>query len=211
MLDKCRKQGICCLIMTETAPQATAASPPGDDLSVLGVLLLEAFAVLLVHWRLLVVAPLIAGALGYAGSYLPQKSYRSYAYVGPLDEDAAARSAALLHSPAVLGPALRGLPEGVLSTIAADRREAYIGQRLQTQPNNAANPRLRQLYVIEAIDSDPSRAQAMLTSVVKAWVVALRPPPDRTASLERLKEAYEFQAATLGPDGILAGEGSGIA
>lgn len=154
---------------------------------------------LLVHWKLLVIAPLIAGALAYAGSFLLQTSFASYAYIGPLDEDTATRSTALVYSPAVLEPAMRGLPEAVLSTVAADQRMAYIRQRLQIRPTNAANPKLRQLYVIEAVDSDPARAQAMLTSVVKAWVVAMKPPPDRAASLERLKEAYEFQAATLGP------------
>ena len=60
------------------------------------VVLFEAILILLTHWKLLIIGPLMAAAVAYAGSFLLPKSYRSYAYVGPLDEAAAKRSAALI-------------------------------------------------------------------------------------------------------------------
>lgn len=183
--------------MVHTIPEETT-SAPGDNTD-MPLEWLEGLAVLVAHWKLLVAGPVIAAAVIYAGSFLLPKSYKSYAYVGPLDEDTAARSTALIRSPVVLEPALRALPDNALAAIAIEQRGAYIAQHLQIKPTNASNPKPRQLYVIEVVDPDRSLAQALLTSVVKAWVVAMRPPPDKTASLERLKEAYEFQAATLRP------------
>jgi hypothetical protein len=159
--------------------------------------LFQAFLVLLKHWKLLIIGSLIAGAVAYSGSFLLGKSYRSYAYVGPLDEALGKRSATLIQSPVVLDAAVRGLPVKLSSSIPANESRAYVAQRIRFRPINAADPKLQQLYVFEAVDSQPARAQAILTAVIGAWVTAMKPPPGKLASLERMKEALELQSANL--------------
>jgi hypothetical protein len=158
-------------------------------------LLLDSAFVLLTNWKLLIIGPLIAGAIAYAGSFLLQKSYRSYAYVGPLDQATATRSAALIFSPAVLDAALRALPN-ILSTVAVSERSTYLKERVRFSPVNLGDPK-SQLYAFGATDSDPARARAILTAVIEAWLIAMKPPPEKLASLNRMKDAWDLQAADL--------------
>jgi hypothetical protein len=159
-------------------------------------LLFDSVFVLLTNWKLLIIGPLIAGAIAYAGTFLLERSYRSYAYVGPLDEATATRSAALIFSPAVLDTALRALPDK-LFTVAASERSTYLKQRLRFKPVSAADPKSQQLYLFDVADSDPARARAILMAVIEAWLIAMKPPPDKLASLNRLKEALDIQASDL--------------
>ncbi|UPJ51981.1 hypothetical protein IVB30_11875 [Bradyrhizobium sp. 200] len=177
--------------------QHSSAQPlPGGKVDPWDVLF-EAFLVLLKHWKLLIIGPLIAGVVAYSGSFLLAKSYRSYAYVGPLDETLGKRSAALIQSPVVLDAAVRGLPEKLFSPIPANQSRAYVTQRIRFRPIDAADPKLQQLYIFEAVDSQPARAQAILTAVIGAWMTAMKPPPGKLASLDRMKEAFELQSANL--------------
>jgi hypothetical protein len=181
--------------MTSAKQDSSTPPSPGGRIDP-WALLFDSALVLLTNWKLLIIGPLIAGAIAYAGSFLLEKSYRSYAYVGPLDEATATRSAALIFSPAVLDTALRALPDK-LFTVAVNERSAYLKQRVRFKPVNPGDQKSQQLYLFDAADSDPARARAILTAVIEAWLMAMKPPPDKLASLNRLKEALDIQAADL--------------
>ena len=92
--------------------------------------LLDAIFIILEHWKLLVAGPLIAGAVAYASSFLLQKSYQSYAYLGPLDEGTGKKTSMLILSPMVLDAALRKLPRPPFSSMTTDEGRLYLTQRI---------------------------------------------------------------------------------
>ncbi|MFZ2160220.1 MAG: hypothetical protein WAV72_29440 [Bradyrhizobium sp.] len=161
-------------------------------------LLLDSLLVILRHWKLLIIGPLIVGAVAYAGSLLLPKSYLSYAYVGPLDEATAKRSSTLIPSPVVLDAALRKLSQRQpFSSMAPEVGRRYLAPRIQFRPAQGADSRSSSLYVLEVLDAEPSRARDILTAIVDSWLAAMKPPPEKLASLQRLKEALEVQLADL--------------
>lgn len=159
--------------------------------------LLDSLLVILRHWKLLIIGPLIAGAVAYAGSFLLPESYRSYAYVGPLDEATAKRSSTLIPSPVVLDAALRKLSQQPFPSMTPEQARRYLMRRIQFKPVQGADPKSSSLYVLEVLDAEPSRARDILTAVIESWLAAMKPPPERLASLQRMKEALEVQLADL--------------
>ncbi|QWG17036.1 hypothetical protein KMZ68_18905 [Bradyrhizobium sediminis] len=161
-------------------------------------LLLDSLLVILRHWKLLIIGPLIAGAVAYAGSLLLPKSYRSYAYVGPLEEAMAKRSSTLIPSPVVVDAVLRKLSQRQpFSSMPPEEGRSYLASRIQFRPVQGADSRSSSLYVLEVLDAEPSRARDILTATVDSWLAAMKPPPEKLASLQRLREALEVQSADL--------------
>ena len=160
-------------------------------------MLLDALLVILERWKLLVAGPLIAGAVAYGGTFLLQKSYLSYAYLGPLDEATDKNTPALILSPLVLNAALRKLPQQPFSSMTTDEGRLYLAQRVQFRPAKGADPKRPSLYILEAVDAEPSRARDILTAVIDSWLAAMKPSASRLASLERLLAAMEAQSGDL--------------
>lgn len=110
-------------------PQSCDDLPNKAELDFWG-LLLAALLVSLRHWKLLVFGPLIIGIIALAGSFLLPKSYISYAYVGPLNDEMARKSSALIVSPPVVDAALRKLSKS-LPAMTPDEGMRYLTQRIR--------------------------------------------------------------------------------
>jgi hypothetical protein len=157
--------------------------------------LLNAILSVLAHWRLLVVGPLIAGAIAYAVSFILQKSYVSYTYLGPLEEPASKMAAAVFFSPRVLNAALEKFPQYPSSAMTDDERRLYLSKKIKFRAT--ADPKSAALFVLEVEDNEPARAQGIGATLVAAWMVTTKPPPEKLASLERLNESNDIQLTDL--------------
>jgi hypothetical protein len=177
------------------------ASLPQQDLpeSKLDIwtVLLDALIILSGRWKLLIVGPLIAGAVAYAGAFLLPKSYLSYAYVGPLDEATARKTSSLILSPSVLDAVLRKFPQPPFSSMTMDEARLYLAERVGFTLAPGGDPKLPSLYILKAMDSQPARARDLLTAIIDSWLVAMKAPPDKLASLQRLQEGIDIQSADL--------------
>src|ERR1051325_9015722 len=83
-------------------------------------ILLDALIIVSERWKLLILGPLIAGAVAYAGTVLLPKSYMSYAFLGPLDEATARKTASLILSPLILDVTLHKFQQPPFSTMTMD-------------------------------------------------------------------------------------------
>jgi hypothetical protein len=169
---------------------------PGSKLDIWTVLL-DGLIILSDRWKLLVVGPLIAGAVAYAGAFLLPRSYVSLAYLGPLDDTTARRTSSLILSPLVLDATLRKFQQPPFSSMTMDEARIYLQERVEFTLAPGGDPKVSSLYVLKAVDSQPARARDLLTTIIDIWLVAMQPPPDRLASLKRLQEGIEVQAADL--------------
>ena len=160
-------------------------------------LLLEALIILSARWKLLIVGPLAAGAIAYGVSLLLPKSYQSYAYLGPMDEVTARKTASLVLSPLVLDVTLRKFPQPPFSSMTLDEARIYLRERIDFGLATGADSKFPSLYVLKIIDSQPARARDFLTAIIDAWLVAMVPPPDKLASLKRVQEGIDIQSADL--------------
>lgn len=159
--------------------------------------LLDALIILSDRWKLLILGPLIAGAIGYAGAFLLPKSYASSAYVGPLDEATAKKASSLILSPLVLDATLRKFQRPPFSSMTLDEARLYLQERVGFALARGGDPKLPSLYVLKAIDSQPAHARDLLTVILDSLLVAMMPPPDRIASLKRQQEIVDLQSADL--------------
>jgi hypothetical protein len=186
--------------MNQNMP-TTQVSLPEQDLaeSKLDVwtVLLDALIILSDRWKLLIVGPLIAAAVAYAGAFLLPKSYGSYAHVGPMDEATARKTSSLILSPLVLDATLHKFPQPPFSSMTLDEARNYLQERIGFALAPGGDPKLPSLYVLKVVDSQPARARDLLTTIIDTWLVAMQPPPDRLASLQRLQEGVDLQSADL--------------
>jgi hypothetical protein len=154
------------------------------------------FTVTLVsYWKLLIVGPLVAGAVAYAAAFLVPKSYVSSAYIGPLDDPASKMASTAMFSPPVLNAALQKFPHYLSSAATDDERRLHLAKKVRFKAT--VDPKFLSLYVLEVEDTEPARAQGIAAALIGAWLVTTKPPPDRLASLERLNESNDSQLTDL--------------
>jgi hypothetical protein len=152
-------------------------------------------------WKLIVVATIAAGALAYFIGLFnvshPPKIFSSVAYIGPLDEEKAKYAESVLRSGPVMKIVLdkfadypaRGTPD-------RERRER-LTKELQFFPAAGADPKRPSLYVLQLSDTDPARAQAILSVLIDAWLATTKPRPEAAARLDRLLKAMQTQISDL--------------
>jgi hypothetical protein len=170
-------------------------SATANERSNWGVVCLDAFAVVVEHWKFIVVATLLAGALALGIAALLPKVYSSVAYLGPL-EDASARTAeVLVASPPVLDPVIEKFSQYRAGYSLEDRRE-YLISKLDWKIVKGGQPKSA-LYTLKLDDRDPRLAQSVLSAILDSWLESLAPRPDNGARLEKTLEASETQANDL--------------
>ena len=156
---------------------------------------LEGLAVLVEHWKFIVIATLVVGALAYGASLLLPKVYSSVAYIGPLDEANAKTAEVVIQSPSVLDPVIEKFPQYRDRYSLEDRRE-YLNSKLYWKVVKGSPPKSA-IYTLRLDDGDPNRAQGMLIAILDRWLESLAPRPDNSARIEKTLEASERQSNDL--------------
>jgi hypothetical protein len=176
---------------TELPAESEAASGRGNWASVC----LDGLAVFLEHWKFIVIATLLVGALAYGVSLLLPKAYSSVAFIGPLDEPSARAAEVVIQSPLVLDPVIGKFPQYRDGHSSEDRRE-YLNSKLYWRIVKGSPPKAA-IYTLNFEDGDPHRAQSLLGAILDRWLETLAPRADQSARLEKTLEASETQANDL--------------
>jgi hypothetical protein len=179
------------------------------------VVCLDGLAVLVERWKLIAILTLLAGVLAYGiMSFLP-KVYTSIAYVGPLEDSSAkgpdvkgppdlvAKGSDLVmkgadvvvQSAPVLDAVLAKFPQ-YRSGYSLEERRDYLSSRLAWKIVKGS-PQKAALYTVKLEDTDPHRAQSMLSAILDTWLEIIGPRPDTSVRLSKTLEASEAQAADL--------------
>jgi hypothetical protein len=158
-------------------------------------LCLGGLAVLVEHWKVIVVATLVAGVLAYGVCLLLPKVYTSIAYLGPLEEINAKATEVVIQSAPVLDPVIEKFPQYRDGYSLENRRE-YLNSKLSWKVVKGSPPKTA-IYTLSLDDRDPNRAQSMLSAILDRWLETLAPRPDTSARLEKTLEASEIQANDL--------------
>lgn len=156
---------------------------------------LEAIAILFEHYKLILIATALVGAAAVAVQHLIPKVYMSVAYLGPFDEQPARAAQVIIHSDPVLSSALEKFP-GYQPGLPIEERRARLLKNLNWKLVSGSTPKSA-TYTLALFDSDPGRAQRMLTAIIDGWLTAAGPRPDLTERLTKALQANEAQAADL--------------
>jgi hypothetical protein len=180
------------------------------------VVCLDGLAVLAEHAKAIVIVTLLAGVLAYGVASLLPRIYTSVAYVGPLEDssakgpDVAAKGADLVGKGAEM--VMRGadvvvLSAPVLDAVLAKFPQYRSGDSLEERRDHLSSrlvwkivkgsPQKSALYTVKLDDTDPRRAQSMLSAILDTWLETIGPRPDTSARLAKTLEASEAQAADL--------------
>jgi hypothetical protein len=187
-------------IMSMRQAEPSNADLPGGGEAVNGrgnwsAVCLDGLAVLVEHWKFIVTATLVVGALASGVSLLLPKVYSSVAYIGPLEDPVARAAEVVIQSPLVLDPVIEKFSQYRDGRSFEDRRE-YLNSKLHWRIVKGSPPKSA-IYTLNFDDGDPHRAQSMLGAILDRWLETLAPRPDNSARLEKTLEASETQANDL--------------
>jgi hypothetical protein len=181
---------------------------------------IDLFDVILVmarNLKLLVVAPIVAGALAFGvASFLP-KTYTSVATL-KLDDAGARTADAYVRSPVVLDVVLKAFPD--LPGATPEERRRHLNETIRWEVASGESRRTAAIFYLLVEDRIPARAQAVATALLDTWLELTKPRPDARVRLEeqltrtqaQLKSADELlrslqsQAPSLVIPNSLAGE-----
>ena len=138
------------------------------------------------YWRVLVIVPIIAGALGYLGASIIPGKYTSIAYLR-IDRTTAQAAEALMTSPDVA--------EKVLADAAADStpeaRIAFLSQGMSlTDTDPRGDPKAKRIYRLNVTHTDAKQAQQIATRLINAWLEKTAPGAVERRSLEEEIERH---------------------
>lgn len=152
-------------------------------------------------WKLIFLSTIAVGAIAYFISLsnvsFPPKTYSSVAYVGPLDEARAKHAESILRSEPILKSALEKVPDYPGREMPDRDRRELLAKNLQFSPAAGADAKRPSLYVLEVSDAEPARAQALVSTLIDAWLATTKPRPDAAVRLTRLLEATQTQISDL--------------
>jgi hypothetical protein len=176
-------------VLTPSQPQVfeEAETHPGNEFGFLDVLI-----VIAQNLRLLILAPLIAGLLGFGIAYVWPPKYASDAYLTfPAEKqaDAFKTAEALMRSPTVLDAVLKQYPQPG----SPDRQRRALDRRIVWSAARGADRKTPNVVVVSFEDDSPHRARAINTALLEAWFEATKPQPDRRVQLEAQLERTEGQ------------------
>jgi uncharacterized protein involved in exopolysaccharide biosynthesis len=159
------------------------------------VMCLDGLAVLIEHWKFIGIATLLAGVLAFGITFLLPKVYTSVAYIGPLEDSGARAAEVVIQSPPVLDPVIEKFPQ-YRAGYNLDERRDYLNSKLNWKIAKGGQPKSA-IYTLKLDDTDPHRAQSLLSAILDVWLETLAPRPDNSARLGKTLEASETQANDL--------------
>ena len=178
-------------VLTPSQPQAFEEPDalPGNEFGFLDVLIIIAQ-----NLRLLILAPILAGSLGFGIAYVWPPKYASLAYLtfpaeSEKQTDAFKSAEALMRSPPVLDVVLKQYPLPGLP----DRQRRELDKRIVWSAARGADRKTPNVVVVSIEDDSPQRARAINTALLEAWLEETKPKPDRRARLEAHLERTEGQ------------------
>lgn len=152
-------------------------------------------------WKLILLSTIAVGAIAYFISLsnvsYPSKNYSSVAYIGPLDETRAKHAESILRSEPILKSVLETFPDYPGREMPDRDRRELLARNLQFSPAAGADAKRPSLYVLEVSDAEPARAQALVSTLIDAWLATTKPRPDAAVRLTRLLEATQTQISDL--------------
>lgn len=164
--------------------------------------------------------PIVAAVVAFFGAdYIPSLK-TSVAYIGPLDETSAKNASPMIRSTRVLDAVLQKFPDYPGPNWNLNDRRRYLDRRLQWGIAKEGDvKRSSSVYVLTVEDYDPLRAQALASSLIDNWLLAMKPAPDERARLERMLDAAKDQYVDVSeivqvlkqkPDGVNSSESKRI-
>jgi hypothetical protein len=181
--------------------RSVKASLPGEDEA--GneqrgwkVTFLDSFAVLAENMRFLLLATLVVGAAAMGTALWLPKVYTSVAFLGPMDEQYAKAAEVVIQSAPVLDSVIGKFPQ-YRSGYPLEERRDHLAARLSWKIVKGSPPKSA-IYTLKFDDTDPHRAQGMLSTILDVWLETIGPRPDNSARLTKSLAASEAQADDLG-------------
>jgi uncharacterized protein involved in exopolysaccharide biosynthesis len=173
-------------VLTPSQPQAFEEPDtlPGNEFGFLDVLIVIAR-----NLRLLILAPIVAGLLGFGIAYVWPPKYASVAYLTfPVEpekqtdafKDAFKSAEALMRSPTVLDVVLKQYPQ----LGSPDRQRRELDRRIVWAAARGSDRKTPNVVVVSIEDDSPERARAINIALLEAWLEETKPKPDRRARLE---------------------------
>ncbi|MBR1120181.1 hypothetical protein JQ628_01550 [Bradyrhizobium lablabi] len=152
-----------------------------------------AFEFLRANILLLLLGPLVAGAVAVGTAYVVPQYYTSTVYLN-LDETGARNADAWMRSYPVVDKVLSQV--SVRGATQEERRK-WIEENRRIVVASGGPQKTATLFKMEYSDRDAALAQKINTLLIDTWLEATRPPPDKRASLEAEIERTETQAKAI--------------
>lgn len=152
-------------------------------------------------WKFILLTTMAAGAIAFffssSNAPYPSKNYSSVAYIGPLGETKAKYAESILRSEPILKSVLEKFPDYPERETSNRNRRELLAKHVQFAPAAGADPKRPSLYVLEVSDTEPARAQAIVSALIDAWLASTKPQEGAATRLNRLLEATQAQISDL--------------
>lgn len=170
-------------------PAATAASQPSAvNSSQPAAGIMDTLFYIASRWRVLAMAPLIAGLAALGASFAVAPVYTSTSTL--MINDLQARAAeSLMRSPAVIDRLIAEFPDLPGATTQAKRRRFNARMRLVVTPGDSR--RTASIFYLQVDDRYPERAQKISTRMLDSWLDLVQPRPAAKLLLREQIEANE--------------------
>ena len=146
----------------------------------------ELVAAIVQHFGLLLVGPLVIGAVAYGvAAFLPPK-YSSISYLR-VDEPSSKNAVSMMASPIIRESVLPNFPE--TGETPEERREFMV-------KNFSTVPAAPNLYGFQLNDSNPRNAQTIVGQLIDSWLETTKPAAVMRATLEAELERNKSEAAS---------------
>lgn len=149
------------------------------------------------RWLVLIVVPLLLGALAVSLGFALNRDFVSASYLGPLDERSGRIASSLIYSPKVQDKVFEQFPDYPPLDADLSERRRRLNGKIRFTIARGSDPRQPGLYVLEVQDRLPERAQGIGKVIVDNWLASLIPPEEEMARLRRTLDATELLAMQL--------------